>query len=148
MKKGYTETMVGIFIIVGLICVGYLAIKLGKMGWIGGDHYTLFASFRSVTGLYDGASVVISGVTMGKVESITLDKDNYFAVVKMKIKKEVSLTDDTIASVKTSGLIGDKYISLSPGGSEHILKSGETIIETESPVDLEELISKYVFGKV
>jgi phospholipid/cholesterol/gamma-HCH transport system substrate-binding protein len=90
----------------------------------------------------------MAGVQIGKVDSISLDKEEMAAVVKMKIQKGVVLTDDVIASIKTAGLIGDKYIKLSPGGSDEILNSGDTIIETESAIDLEELISKYVFGGV
>jgi phospholipid/cholesterol/gamma-HCH transport system substrate-binding protein len=82
------------------------------------------------------------------VEAIRLDAERLTAEVRLKLQSDVVVTDDTIASVKTSGLIGDKYIKLSPGGSELVLKPGETIIETESALDIEELISKYVFGGV
>jgi phospholipid/cholesterol/gamma-HCH transport system substrate-binding protein len=88
----------------------------------------------------------MAGVPVGKVEAIDLDIDRLVALVRMKVQSDVTITDDTIASVKTAGLIGDKYIKLSPGGSDFVLKEGDTIIETESALDLEELISKYVFG--
>lgn len=148
MKRSSIETSVGIFVLIGFICVGYLTIQLGQMTWFGDDHYSLYANFDSATGLKAGNQVEMAGVPIGKVGSITLDKEEHMARVELKIRNEVELTDDVIASVKTTGLIGDKYIKLSPGGSDIILKPGDTIIETVSAVDVEELISKYVFGGV
>lgn len=147
MKKTSIETYVGIFVLLGLICVGYLTIKLGKMELIGDNNYPVYARFQSVSGLKQGAHVEIAGVKVGTIESISLDKDKR-AIVKMKIEKGLILTDDVIASVKTAGIIGDKYIKISPGGSDTLLKPGEMITETESALDLEELLSKYVFGKI
>ena len=118
------------------------------MELLGKDYYYLQAQFESVTGLKVGANVEMAGVPIGKVETIALDPERQTAKVRLKIQGDVAVTDDTIASVKTAGLIGDKYIKLSPGGSDVILKSGDTLIETESAVDIEELISKYVFGGV
>jgi phospholipid/cholesterol/gamma-HCH transport system substrate-binding protein len=148
MKKTSIETMVGIFVLIGILCVGYLTIKLGKMEILGSDNYTIFARFNSVTGLTTGAEVEMAGVQIGKVDDISLDPQRQVALVKMKIRDKVELTDDVIASVKTAGIIGDKYIKLSPGGSDEVLQDGDTITETVSAVDLEELISKYVFGEV
>jgi phospholipid/cholesterol/gamma-HCH transport system substrate-binding protein len=148
MKKGTVETAVGIFFIIGILCVGYLTIKLGKMEWIGSDYYTVNARFQSVSGLKKGAEVVISGVEIGKVDDISLDLDRMEALVRMQIKREVQLRDDVIASVKTAGLIGDRYIRMLPGGSDTIIPPGGLIIETESPIDIEEMIGKYVFGGV
>ena len=148
MKKGSVELGVGIFVIIGLICVGYLTIQLGKMKLLGDDHYFLNARFLSVTGLKAGAQVEIAGVRVGQVDSISLDPKDSVAMVRLKIKKNIVLTDDVVASVKTSGLIGDKYIKLSPGGSDEVLEAEDTIIETESALDIEELISKYAFGDV
>ncbi len=148
MKKGSVETAVGIFVIIGIVCVGYLTIKLGKMELLGENHYPVRARFQSVSGLKPGAAVEMAGVQIGQVDAISLDHERLVAEVKMKIRNEITLTDDVIASVKTSGLIGDKYIKMSPGGSDVVLEAGDMIIETESAVDLEELISKYVFGGV
>jgi phospholipid/cholesterol/gamma-HCH transport system substrate-binding protein len=148
MNRSLVETAVGVFVLIGIICVGYLTVKLGKMELFGDDHYSVSAQFQSISGLNNGAAVEMAGVQIGKVGSISLDKEEMAAVVKMKIQKGVVLTDDVIASIKTAGLIGDKYIKLTPGGSDEILNSGDAIIETESAVDLEELISKYVFGGV
>jgi phospholipid/cholesterol/gamma-HCH transport system substrate-binding protein len=146
MKKASIETAVGLFVLIGILCVGYLTVKLGKMEILGKDYYSVNAQFDSVTGLKAGANVEMAGVPIGKVEAIALDSERQVARVRLKIQRSVVLTDDTIASVKTAGMIGDKYIKLSPGGSDLILKAGDTIIETESALDLEELISKYVFG--
>ncbi|MCB2168279.1 MAG: outer membrane lipid asymmetry maintenance protein MlaD [Deltaproteobacteria bacterium] len=146
MKKASIETAVGLFVLIGILCVGYLTVKLGKMEILGKDYYSVDAQFDSVTGLKVGANVEMAGVPIGQVEAIALDPERQVARVRLKIQSSVVLTDDTIASVKTAGMIGDKYIKLSPGGSDLILKSGDTIIETESALDLEELISKYVFG--
>jgi phospholipid/cholesterol/gamma-HCH transport system substrate-binding protein len=148
MKKSSVELGVGIFVLIGLICVGYLTIRLGKMEFFKEEHYFLNARFQSVSGLKAGANIEIAGVQVGQVGSISLDLEQQVALVQLKIKKEVVLTDDVIASVKTAGLIGDKYIKLSPGGSDEILKPGDTILETESALDVEELISKYAFGDV
>lgn len=146
MSKTSVETAVGVFVLMGLICVGYLTIKLGKMELLGDAYYTLNARFDSVSGLKKGAQVDMAGVQIGKVESITLDKQRQVALVKLQVKNDVELTDDVIASVKTSGMIGDKYIRLIPGGSDEKLENGDLITETESALDIEELVSKYVFG--
>ncbi|MDP2644624.1 MAG: outer membrane lipid asymmetry maintenance protein MlaD [Desulfobacterales bacterium] len=148
MKKSSIETSVGIFVLIGFACVGYLTVKLGKMEWIGDNYYPVDALFHSVTGLKVGSSVEISGVPVGKVESITLDPKRLNARVRLKIKNGLTLSDDVIASIKTAGLIGDKFVKLSPGGSDQKLKPGDTIVETESALDVEDLLSKYVFGKV
>lgn len=148
MKKSTLEAAVGLFVIAGLICVGYLTIRLGKMEVIGNNFYQLKANFRTVSGLKKGANIEIAGVKVGSVENIYLDHKTQTAVAVFKIDKSVKLSLDVIASIKTSGLIGDKYVQLSPGGDPESLKDGDFIHETESPVDFEELISKYVFGSV
>ena len=148
MKKSSTEMVVGIFVLIGILCVGYLTIRLGKMELIGGNYYHLRAKFESVSGLKSGAQVEIAGVQVGQVDEIDLDTQQMVALVDLKIRRDIELTDDTIASVKTAGLIGDKYIKISPGGSDEVLKAGGMITETESAIDLEELISKYVFGGI
>jgi phospholipid/cholesterol/gamma-HCH transport system substrate-binding protein len=148
MQKTSIEMAVGIFMLIGIACVGYLTIQLGKMQWIGDNFYALEARFKSAAGLKAGSQVEIAGVQVGQVDSIRFDPDRQMAKVRLKIQKNIVLTDDVIASVKTSGLIGDRYIKLTPGGSELVLKSGDQITETESAIDFEELISKYVFGGV
>ncbi len=148
MKKTTIDTCVGIFVLIGITCVGYLTVKLGQMDWIGQNHYSIFANFDSITGLRKGGQIEMAGVQIGHIADISLDLEKQIAVVEMKIQNEVVLTDDVIASVKTAGLIGDKYIKLSLGGSDEILKPGDLITETESALDLEEMVSKYVFGGV
>jgi len=148
MKKTTVDTCVGIFILIGIASVGYLTIKLGKMEWIGQNQYSVFANFDSITGLKKGGQIEMAGVQIGHIADISLDLEKQVAVVEMKIQNKVILTDDVIASIKTAGLIGDKYIKLSPGGSDEIIKPGGLITETESALDLEELVSKYVFGGV
>jgi len=146
MKKSSIETSVGIFMFIGILCVGYLTIHLGKMDWLGSDHYQIRALFQSVAGLKVGSSVEMAGVQIGSIQAISLNQEKKIAEVTMNIQKNIQLEEDVIASVKTSGLIGDKYIMISPGGSDVILKPGEKIVDTESAVDLEDLISKYIFG--
>jgi phospholipid/cholesterol/gamma-HCH transport system substrate-binding protein len=142
------ELGVGVFVLIGMIAVGYLTIKLGRMEMFQGDYYLVTARFQNVAGLKSGSAVEIAGVPVGRVAAIKVNPENFAAMVEMKIDKGVVLTDDTIASVKTQGLIGDKYIKLSPGGSSADLKNGDTMVETESAIDLEELISRYIMGKV
>lgn len=146
MNKTSVEFSVGVFVLIGLICVGYMTIKLGKMEWFGAEHYILDAQFESVSGLKNGAQVEMAGVGVGQVSDIRLDLQTHMAIIRMKVRKDVVLSDDVIASVKTAGIIGDKYIRLTPGGSPRMLKSGDMIIETESALDIEALVSKYVFG--
>ena len=144
------ETAVGLFVLIGLLCVAYLTIKLGKMEVLSNKGYELTANFDSVSGLRVGADVEMSGVPVGKVISISLDPDpmRNQAVVRLRLDKDLHLSDDSIASILTSGLIGDKYVSISRGGSDHMLAPGDSITETESAVDLGSLISKYAFGGV
>ena len=148
MKRSSVEMAVGVFMIIGLVCVGYLTIKLGRMQVFGGDYYLVEARFQNISGLRNGASVEMSGVQIGQVASVGLNLEDKAAVVQLKIRKDLPLSEDVIASVKTAGLIGDKYIKLSPGGAEEIIKPGGRITETQSAVDIEDLISKYVFGGV
>jgi len=148
MNKTSVEIAVGIFVFIGILCIGYLTIRLGKMELIGGNHYVLNARFESVAGLKPGDQVEIAGVSVGQVDGIDLDPVDQTALVKLKIMNDIELSDDAIASVKTSGLIGDKYINITPGGSEETLRPGDTLFETESALDLEELVSKYVFGDI
>jgi len=146
MKKSNIELMVGIFMVIGIICLGYLTIKLGKMEFFGRGHYPIVADFQSVAGLKTGANVEIAGVPVGRVGTITLDQKTGTARVELLINEGVEVTEDTIASVKTTGLIGDRYIYLSLGNSQEVLSANGVITETESVVDIESLVGKYVFG--
>jgi phospholipid/cholesterol/gamma-HCH transport system substrate-binding protein len=146
MKRFHTELAVGVFVILGIACLGYLSIRLGGVQVWGGDDYRVEAVFSEIGGLRVGAPVVIAGVTVGHVARIALD--DYAARVVLSVSKEVELQEDAIASVRTKGLIGEKFVSISPGGSDVTIEPGEEIIETEPAIDLESLISKYAFGDV
>ncbi|HET6673876.1 MAG TPA: outer membrane lipid asymmetry maintenance protein MlaD [Nitrospiraceae bacterium] len=146
MERAKLELVVGVFVLVGLACLGYLSIKLGKLEVIGGDNYVVEADFTSASGLKSGASVEIAGVEVGRVKGIGLQGDR--AIVALAIQQGVKLFTDSIASIKTRGIIGDKYVALSIGGGGDPLKEGEKIRDTESGLDLEELVSQYVHGKV
>lgn len=148
MKRFSLEFFVGLFVLAGILAVGYLTVQLGELDVFGAQSYVLEAHFDNVGGLAEGARVDMSGVQVGKVKSIMLSEDGQAAIVALQLRSGVKIGDDTIASVKTSGLIGAKYVKLSLGGSEDYLEDGDTIDDTESSVDLEELISKYVFGGV
>jgi len=146
MKRSALDIAVGVFVILGILALGWLSIRLGKVELWGGGNYVVTADFPSAGGLKTGSSIEIAGVQVGRVTAIRLD--NYQARVVMAIDNRVKLTEDSIASIKTKGLIGEKFIQLSPGGSEKIIKPNGKITEVEPPIDLEELLSKYVFGKV
>jgi phospholipid/cholesterol/gamma-HCH transport system substrate-binding protein len=148
MKKYPMETSVGIFVVIGLLCIAYLTIKLGDVSIISGGGSSFFARFTSVSGLRVGSPVEIFGIEVGKVERLTMDQEKQVAVVELKVKQGVKIYKDAIASIKTAGLIGDKYLQIDPGGAEGLLQPGDTILETTSPVDIEELISKYAFGGI
>ena len=146
MEKAKLELVVGIFVLVGIACLAYLSIKLGKLELIGADVYEVEAQFNTASGLKAGASIEIAGVEVGRVKDITLKDDR--AAVLLAVNKSVKLYSDTIASIKTRGIIGEKFMALSPGGGGDPLKPGDTIRDTESGLDLEELVSQYVHGKV
>jgi phospholipid/cholesterol/gamma-HCH transport system substrate-binding protein len=149
MKKYALETTVGIFVVIGLLCIGYMTVKLGNIGFFGDNSYPLFARFSSVQGLRQGSAVQMLGIDIGRVEKLTMDQKNQLAVVEFRVKKGIEIYDDAIASIKTEGLIGDRYVSIDPGGgSDELLQPGGFITETESPTDIQELISKYAFGDV
>ena len=148
MKKVNPEFIVGLFIIAGFMAFIYVSLQFGEFSVFAMDeNYTVKAEFTNVSGLKVGATVEIAGVGVGKVSEIQLD-DMDKALVIMRINKKTRITDDAIASIRTQGIIGDKYIKILQGGSDVFLQDGDTIFDTESAVDLEEMISKYIFGKV
>ncbi|MEN8263780.1 MAG: outer membrane lipid asymmetry maintenance protein MlaD [Nitrospirota bacterium] len=145
MKKINIETGVGIFIIIGLLSLAYLSVNLGDVSLFGTDQYKVTARFANVAGLKAGASIEIAGVAIGKVSNI--DIDDYEAVVDLMINPEIKLQEDAIASIRTQGIIGDKYIKIKTGGAEEYIENDGEILETESAIELEELVSKYIFDK-
>jgi phospholipid/cholesterol/gamma-HCH transport system substrate-binding protein len=148
MKKYSKETMVGIFVVIGLFCIAYMTVKLGNVGFLGENTYSLYAKFSSVTGLRVGNPVNMLGLEIGRVAGFTMDQENQVAVVKLEINKDIQIYDDAIASIKTEGLIGDKFVSIDAGGGGDLLADGDSITETESPTDIMDLVSKYAFGGV
>ncbi len=148
MKKYSKETVVGIFVVIGLLCIAYMTVKLGNVGFLGENKYSLTARFTSVSGLRVGNPINMLGLEVGRVAGFEMDQENQLAVVTLEIDKGIQIFDDAIASIKTEGLIGDKYISIDAGGGGDLLKDGDSITETESPTDIMDLVSKYAFGDV
>jgi len=148
MKKYSLETAVGLFVVAGLICVGYMTVKLGKVSLFGEETYPLKARFASVSGLRVGSPVEIYGIEVGSVVHLGIDAERQMGVVDMTINKGVKVYDDAAATIKTAGLIGDKYVKIDPGGAGVVLKPGGVITQTSVPADIEDLIGKYAFGDV
>lgn len=146
MKRLTMETLVGLFVVVGIVSLAWLSIRLGKLEVVGDRGYTVSAQFDSVAGLKNGAVVEIAGVEIGRVKTIGLD--SYRAVVVMSIDPDVKLQDDAVVSIRTKGLIGEKYVRITPGGSETLVRPGGKLRDTEDPIDIEQLISNYIFGKL
>jgi phospholipid/cholesterol/gamma-HCH transport system substrate-binding protein len=148
MKKYAMETTVGVFVVIGIFLVGYVTVRLGDIGIVGDDSYSLYARFTSVSGLRAGNAVEMHGIEIGRVESLSIDQEEQVAVVELKIQRSVTVYDDAIVSIKTSGLIGDKYVQVDPGGAGDELQPGDTIIDTEPSINVGDLISRYAFGSV
>ena len=146
MKRFNLEVTVGLFVILGLCALAYLSVRLGQLQIGHGRTYDLTAMFPTVAGLRVGATVEVAGVQIGRVHDINLT--NYTAVVTLRLEKQVQLQEDAIASIRTRGLIGEKYVSITPGGSEHILQPGGRIREVEPPIDIETLIGRFIQGKI
>ncbi len=148
MKKYAMETTVGIFVVIGLLAVAYMTVKLGHVSLLGEKTYPLYAPFTTVSGLRVGSPVDMLGIEVGRVEGISIDQKNQKAIVEIRIQNGIQVYDDAIASIKTEGLIGDKYLSLDPGGGGTLLGPGGTITETQPAVDVVDLVGKYIFGGV
>ncbi len=146
MRRGNLELVVGIFVLAGLGCLAYLAIHLGKMEIVG-SGYKVHVTFDNISGLKNGAAVEVAGVDVGRVDSIRLSPNDR-AAVTLRLEPGLKLHDDAIASIRTKGIIGDKFVKLSPGSSEKLIPPDGRIRDTESAIDLEELISSYIHGKV
>jgi phospholipid/cholesterol/gamma-HCH transport system substrate-binding protein len=146
MKRSAVDLGVGVFVLIGLVALGWMSVKLGRVDLLGNRGYVVSADFPTVGGLKNGSTVEIAGVEVGRVDRILLQ--DYQAHVVMVIQPGVKLQDDSIASIKTKGLIGERYVRISPGGSDKLIPPNGRIREVEPPVDIEELLSKYIFGKV
>ncbi|MCC6932797.1 MAG: outer membrane lipid asymmetry maintenance protein MlaD [Deltaproteobacteria bacterium] len=141
-KKLTVEFLVGIFVIIGCLCFAYLAINIARMRLIQTNIYQLTAQFDNISGLTVGAGVEIAGVSIGEVSAIKLSKTN--ALVTMDINNDVVIRDDDIAAVRTKGIIGEKFVKIIPGGSDTHIKNGDSISDTESTVEFEEIIGKFI----
>jgi phospholipid/cholesterol/gamma-HCH transport system substrate-binding protein len=146
MKRFNLEVSVGVFVILGLLALGYLSIKLGQVQLGNGSMYTVTAVFPTVAGLKLAASVEIAGVPIGQVDDIRLE--DYAAVVTLRLEKDVRLQEDAIVSIRTRGLIGEKFIRITPGGSERLIPAGGRLREVETPLDFEDLIARFIQGKI
>jgi phospholipid/cholesterol/gamma-HCH transport system substrate-binding protein len=148
MKNTKLELSVGLFVLMGIAAIIYLAIQVGTGSLLSGDTYLIESRFANTGGLHSGSSVLVSGVTVGRVEAIRIEPSDYSAIVTLRVLSGLRLPTDSMASIKTSGLIGDKYVALSPGADDSYMKPGARITMTESAVDLESLIGKMAFGAV
>ena len=146
MKQLRLEAVVGLFVVAGLLCLAYLSIQLARVQFFGGNMYTLTAVFPTVSGLRTGASVEIAGVTVGHVQS--LDLDGFDAVVTLRVRKGIELSNDAILSIRTRGLIGEKYLRVSQGADEQSIPAGGRVREVEPPLDFEEMIFQLIQGKI
>jgi phospholipid/cholesterol/gamma-HCH transport system substrate-binding protein len=148
MTQARLERTVGVFVLTGLAAVAWLAIRIGAGSLGGADTYLVHARFANATGVSPGSNVLVSGVTIGRVDKVRLDPDTFAAIVDMHVRTDVRLPTDSIVSVKTSGLIGDKYLAVRPGADPETVAPGGMLTETESTVDIESLISRLAFGGV
>lgn len=146
MKRWSLEAVVGVFVLLGLCALAYLSIQLGQLQIGSGNTYTLTALFPTVAGLKSGAQIEVAGVPVGRVDSIRL-KD-YEALVTLRLEANVKVQEDAIASIKTRGLIGEKYVRITPGGSDHVLTAGNRIRDVEAPIDFEDIIGQFIQGKI
>lgn len=148
MNRQTTETIAGIFVLAGILAIAYLAISIAGQKLTAEDTFLLKARFNDVTGLKIGSDVRLAGVSVGKIKHIDLDTKTYLAVVTFELLSTYSLDDDTIVAIRTNGLLGDKFLSISPGGSGLPLEPGDMIYDTESAVNLEDIIGRMAFGGV
>ena len=146
MNRRKTEFYVGLFVIIGILCTVYLFVKLGSVNFSKDRYYPVHGFFTSVSGLKTGARVEMAGVKIGIVSNVSIDKKQLLAKVEFSINKDIELSEDIIASVKTSGIIGQKYIDILPGGSDIMLEPGEEIYNTESSLDIESIVRKFIFN--
>jgi len=145
MKNINTELIIGLFMIAGFLAFGYLSLQMGEFSVFDLEkNYSLEAGFDNISGLKVGASIEVAGVGVGKVSRIGLGEEG-LANVTMLINQDVKITADAIASIRTQGLIGDKHIKIIQGADEEMLAEGGFIFDTESAIDFEDLLSKYIF---
>jgi phospholipid/cholesterol/gamma-HCH transport system substrate-binding protein len=152
VKKYSKEPAVGVFVFVGLLCIAYMSVKLGNVKLFSDEYYNVGAVFTKITGLKVNAPVSMYGVEVGFVEKIELDLEGKetngvpVAVVTMAVKRDYQLDDEAVASIKTSGLIGDKFVDIALGLGMETLQDGDVIYDTNPAIDLEDLISKFAMS--
>jgi len=139
------ELVVGAFVLAGIISISWMAVKLGQIGGIGASGYALEAVFEDAGGMRSGSDVMLAGVVIGRVSDVVINKESE-AMLTLLIHDDISITADAIASVRTKGIIGERYVRISQGGDDTLLQSGDEIEETESAINIEDLVSKYIFS--
>ena len=148
MAKKNIEILVGLFVVLGIVALVFLALKAANLGNLGrGDTYTVTARFDNIGGLKVRAPVRSAGVAVGHVTSIGLDPKTYQGVVTFEVDRRFKFPKDTSAKILTAGLLGDQYIGLEPGGDDKNIAPGETIAQTQSAVVLENLIGSFLTGR-
>lgn len=148
MNKRKLEVLVGLFVLLGIAAMVFLALQAANLGSMtGGATYTVQARFDNIGGLKSRAAVRAAGVTVGRVKSITLDPKTFQGLVTMDIESGFQFPKDTAAKILTSGLLGDQYVGLSPGGDDTNLANGDTVAQTQSAVVLENLIGQFLTGR-
>ncbi len=148
MSERRMEFLVGVFVLLSLAALAWLTLKVGRGSLPDGETYLVESRFANAGGLHPGSMVTVAGVTVGRVEDVRIDPVDFSAIATLRLVSALRLPTDSMASIKTSGLIGDRYVALSAGAEESFLKAGDRITLTESAVDLESLIGKVAFGSV
>lgn len=146
MKKLDTEVLVGCVFLLGVGILAYISLQLGQIDPTGSRGYTVQADFSTAGGLQNGAVIELAGVEIGRVMAV--DLVDYHARVTLKLHQDIQLSEDARAAIKTKGLVGERYVEITPGKTTTQLKPGGQIRDTESPVDMQELIAKFIFGNV
>jgi phospholipid/cholesterol/gamma-HCH transport system substrate-binding protein len=148
MGKKSIETLVGFFVLLGMLGLLFLALKAANLGSLGGgDSYLIQARFDNIGGLKVRAPVRTAGVTVGRVTKIVLDGKSFQGVVSMEIERGYQYPKDSAAKILTAGLLGDQYVGLDPGGDDKNLAAGDTVPQTQSAVVLENLIGQFLSSK-
>jgi len=147
MKNNYINFIVGVFVLIGLGGLVFMSITIGGSSFSNSGKYILVSKFENSSGLKEGAFVEMSGVRVGLIQSINYDPEAYESVVEISLDNSITVPDDSLASIRTSGIIGDRFVKISPGGSYENMIDGDEFIDTESSISIEELISKYMFSQ-
>ncbi len=144
MANNVIETVMGAVVLT--VAGGFLYFAYSNSNVKKVDGYQLTADFSNISGIGLGSDVRVGGIKVGVIESLTLDPETYEAVAKMRIEKNVKLPKDSSAAVQSAGLLGEKFIAITPGGDEAMLKTGDVIAYTQASVNLEEMIGKFMFS--